>query len=430
MPRPLFSRVGAGLLAHLSLVVLLAEPSRAGEGRIRDDFEARNPFALRESIRHARVDDPEMDLYRGFLAANFRETDQAELLLRRYLAQPGHSSTDRVRALSLLAGVFLREGRYAEALKILENARQEQSGNPPPGTDENPQQLLAVAQALARSEPQRVLSLKTCRIALARNRVGLPSAEIAVNGLRQNAILDTGANYSVASESFARESGLHLLEGDVRIRAATGKSVRGRLATADLVQIGECRLADVVFLVLPDRDLSFPGADHHIRAIAGFPILSALGTLRIWKSNTAELALAALPLGRQNLALDGLTPLVEVRFGPSPLHLILDSGAATSSLSAAFSTVFPALMRNSTLRKKQNGGAGGTQELEQRILGRIELSVADTAMTLARIPVAIAREDEAARTYLGVLGNDALLYADGCEFDFETLQLRLLSRSR
>ena len=126
--------------------------------------------------------------------------------------------------------------------------------------------------------------------------------------------IDTGANLSVLARSEAERLGLSIRPVGLQVGTSTGLSVEADVAVADRARLGTADYRHVVFLVFPDRLLSFPDGTR-IPGLVGFPMLEALGEVRFWADNTLEIPRRAPKRKGFNLAFDEQEPLVLATVG-------------------------------------------------------------------------------------------------------------------
>ncbi len=147
-----------------------------------------------------------------------------------------------------------------------------------------------------------------------------------------NFLFDTGANISGMIESTAKSMGLQFLDGSCKVRSILGNEVSAKIALAKLMQFGNIELENVVFLVFPDSALYFPKAKFQIYGTIGFPVISALKEIQITKSGQIIIPSETTKSDYSNLALDFLSPIIEVVSNGDSLPFTFDSGAGKTWL--------------------------------------------------------------------------------------------------
>jgi predicted aspartyl protease len=215
-------------------------------------------------------------LARGVLAGMRRQDDAALTDLRAAAQDQLLAAPLRRDAWMTAAGIYGRQSRFPEAVAAIEAANAAA-----PARDEDAardtEQTLIFARALITVAPMQATIAASGQTELDYDMARLPRADVTINGRRQEAVLDTGANYSTITESVARSLGLRMLPDPITVGASGNDAVAGHLAVADTLVFAGGEFRDVVFIVLPDSALSFMGGVYRIPAIVGFPVLSALG---------------------------------------------------------------------------------------------------------------------------------------------------------
>ncbi len=239
---------------------------------------------------------------------------------------------------------------------------------------------LKIWAALKDVGKQTVTKPKSSSIPFTVDKAGLKNIEVRFPaGNSSQMVFDTGANFSTVKRSLAEELGLQIIPSGFEVGTLTGSQVNSDLAVADTLQIGEMTFTNVVFLVFDDKDLHFPPIDYQIHGIIGFPVIEAMGEIRI---SNAELSVP-LETGApedMNLALDGYNPLVLVQYEEDVFLFGLDTGANTTSL------FYPFYERNREemdARYQKDSvslyGAGGRIRLEGFNDVSVRLGIGDTA---------------------------------------------------
>jgi hypothetical protein len=221
------------------------------------------------------------------------------------------------------------------------------------------------------------------RLALGKTR----RVPLKINGEKFAFALDTGANLSVIMRSEAEKLGLEIRAARLVISTSTARQVTGDLAVARQVEIGRIRYSHVVFLVLPDELLTF-GKRHRIPGLVGFPLVDAAGEMRFRRDNVLEIPRQPRRLSPQNLALDDLDPLVQVRHGKEDLLCRLDTGAPDTVFYEPFfrrhrerlESIGHPVMAKAT-------GVGGMQKIPAVRLPTVALTIAGGGVNLRRVDV-------------------------------------------
>lgn len=383
-----------------------------------------NNLAVIEAV--AASEGKESAVAQGALAALRRE-DEAALEILAAAAEDDTMAADLKRAAwSVSAGVYLRQGRFAEAVDAFEAADAAL-----PEADEEAARSAAQARDFARTAasaaPMRAHVADTGEVEITRDLAGLPRATALINGQPQDAVLDTGANYSTIMASVAEALGVQLLEGEISVGASANASVAGRIGIASNLVLAGGEMTDVVFIVLPDEALSFADGAYTIPAIIGLPVFAALGRVSFEQQGDTEWLRHAASEegwnGGSNLVFSGLSPIALLKANGSPVRMFIDSGATTSHLTPRAVLDYPALLEGARSDSTRIGGAGGERVFEDAaIIPRLEIEIAGQTVTLNDIHVL----DDAADGRHGLIGQDILNATTGYVIDFGARRFELL----
>ncbi|MFN4024387.1 MAG: aspartyl protease family protein [Hyphomonas sp.] len=369
---------------------------------------------------------PEGRIARGVLAALRLEDDAALSDLALAVEDDALPADFRRAAWGGAAGVYLRQGRFAEAAAAFEAA-----DAAAPETDEARARSTAQAYEFARTaagaEPMQAAVADAGEAAITRDLAGLPRADALINGALQEAVLDTGANYSTIMASVAESLGVRLLEGDISVGASGNEAVAGHIGIADTLSFAGAELTDVVFIVLPDESLSFAGGVYTIPAIIGLPVFATLGRVSFEREGEDEwLRHTASDAGwsdTSNLVFRGLSPIALVEANGHPVRMFIDSGATTSHLTPLAAVQYPALLSDAVTGSTEIGGAGGARVFEDiSVIPSLAVTVAGTRIELENVDVLADSVDGRH----GLIGQDILNATGGYVIDFGARRFELL----
>lgn len=340
----------------------------------------------------------------GMLAAyELRDADAAQAL-EIYLASGGDNPEARQAARGALAMVQLRQGRYAEAVATLDGALATFDG--PNDVRLGLAQTRGVAVALSGAEPQARTAFAAGSVNFERDMAGLPRVPLTINGQAREYVFDTGANFSVVTESQASELGLRMLGASAGIGSVTQDTTAAHLAVADTLTLGNLTFENVAFLVVPDSSLSFAGGVYRIPGILGFPVISQMERISV-SGDTLAWAESQGPVIERDLFVDGLTPRVYGHVGDGPaVQFALDSGANRTGLRPVVLVEQPALAEGSRERTERVGSAGGVAEVEATQIPRVSLRFDGVVVELEN--VSVAEEAAGGDDIHGRLGQDVL----------------------
>lgn len=349
-------------------------------------YDQRDFFALQDALEEV----PELDKggaeLRFFEAATqqaFNLPAAANETIEKVLGQEGLDPGLTLRLRNLQLTNHLRLHRYGAALESAKAILSElvDDSDFPIGVDARSK--LPLLQALVGVPPQETEIRGPSRLALGKTR----RVPLTIQGTRYSFALDTGANFSVIMRSEAQKLGLEIRPANLVISTSTARKVVGDVTVADEVEIGKIRYRHVVFLVLPDEVLSFSDGQR-IPGLVGFPLVEAMGEVRFRRDNVMEIPHKPLRRSFQNLALNDLEPLVQVRYRKDDLLCRLDTGAHHTVFYEPFFRRYRERIESSGRRiTAKAGGVGGIQEIPAYRLPKMAFTVAAAGATLRRVEV-------------------------------------------
>jgi len=398
-----------------SALMARAAPLRA----LSDVIAARDVEALE---RWAGTSD-EMSLAKGSALA-LRHKDKAAIAaLTAFVSRATAPAPLKAAALSELAGVYMRNGAFAQAGAALTQAM---STDPDTASDDL-KQTLGFVSALSTAPAMTIVTSKPDTLPLTRDKAGLLRAEIRFGETSQTCVLDSGAAFSTVTQTTAQRLGLTFLTTSATVDSVSRSAIATRFAIAKSLKLGALELRDVVFIVLPDESLSFAGGQYTIEAIIGLPVFIKLGRLDFSiRDHTESLSFDpnGTTAGTPNLILTGVQPLVlaHTSQGHNSIRLFIDTGAKKTRLHRKLIEDYPDLSRNAERKAATVGGAGGTSTDENALsLPEVSLDVGGRYITLKEVSVlAIMQPDRH-----GEIGQDLLNQGTGFILDFNSMIFRL-----
>jgi len=366
-------------------------------------------------------------LGRARLAAGVLDEDQAISLAEAFVAASAAGDCDVALAQSVIADAAFAGGRYARAAAGA-GARAAALERCHGSADEieGAATMLTLAGRLAKAPAQRTLAFTPTAERWARDKVGLPRAQVTINGHAQEAVLDTGANLSVVSATTAKRLGLRML-GEAGVGSSSRQVVATKVAVADRLELAGLVLEHVAFLVLDDDQLEMPvPGGYRIDAIVGFPVFRAMQRVRFGHDGTLRPEPGAGDADApSNLALAGSDLFVDARVGGIDVPLHLDSGGSASSLSPRFAQAHPQVLQGLAESRQRLAGAGGATERAIANWSQVRVETGGHGTVLAQLPVALKDAADVRVRTQGVLGWDVLGAFDAWTVDFEHMRLEL-----
>lgn len=417
---PIGSRVGSAPIgsALVALTLLVGACANLAP-QDRTLLSGDDPFALERAVQRTQHQ-PERTLAEAIVSARTRDGDAARAPLQHWLdANPSAPPQDRELALIALADVAGREGRYAEAARLL-GAVNESRG----GTDQHNSISTAFWTALSGQEQLgRAPGASGGSVSLVRDRGDLLRAPVMIAGQTVHMIVDTGAEVSVLTRSHADAAGMRSIAGEVTVGTSTAPA-QFDLRMADRIEIGGVVVEHVPFIVQPDEAMTFADGAYKIDGILGAPVLRALERVA-WLERGAVLAFGdAVPgagpnTGRVFWHDMGLGLEVEFRDGRAPAQL--DTGANETELSELGLRMLggPNAVRLQTASRIEEG-LGGKNTIETRRTGEVEFNLAGRPVGFDALDVRASEGEapvDAAR-----IGGDVLLQLDAFILDFDAMR--------
>ncbi|HYJ52549.1 MAG TPA: retropepsin-like aspartic protease [Allosphingosinicella sp.] len=261
------------------------------------------------------------------------------------------------------------------------------------------------------------------------DKVGLPRIDIAVNGIAQETVFDTGANLSVLSAETARRMGVTMIAGETSVSNGVEGTVGVRVGVAERIEIAGTIIRNVPFLIIDDSNLTFPQVPggYDIRAIIGLPVMRALGRVRVESAAGRFTVLPADPngAGAPNLIARGNDLFVAASVGGRALPLHLDTGSNQTTLSALYAEAAPAAVAALQTSEAQRSSAGGTARTRVATWANAPIALAGRSLVLPQLPVALPNADGPPPRNYGVLGSNALRAFESYTLDFRAMRLEL-----
>jgi predicted aspartyl protease len=332
-------------------------------------------------------------------------------------------------ALESLADDYVKTCRYAEAIGAYANLFDNFSKQIDKSDLRSLKDDYSTVRLLENAPAQTISIDGPVRIQTHRGPIGSIDAELTVNGITASWILDTGANFSTMSASFARRLGLELSTGEAQTQGSTGAESRLHIAILPELKLSAATVHNVVVLVLDDKSLDIttgPGKHHSIDAIVGYPVFQALGSVTFTKAGEFAAAASAEQTGSAaRLFMNKLTPLIECGVNGRQLLFAFDTGANGSEFSVRYYREFPAAFQSLDRKPLLFGGAGGAKRVEVYVLAQAILTIDGASAALRQVPVVPVPIVSDIDQVYGNLGRDLVEGFQSFTLDFVKMQFRL-----
>ena len=240
-----------------------------------------------------------------------------------------------------------------------------------------------------------------------------------------NMLFDTGANLSMLIASHADALGVRYMEGSCSFKNVVGQDVEARLGVCDQLAFGNVVVEQVVFLIVPDKELYFADANLQINGIIGFPVMNALKEIHITKDKRIIIPETPSTNAHSNLTLDFLTPVIELVAEGDSLPFSFDFGASHTWLYPAyFERYRDRVEPDYEITSLIMGGVGGHDEFDGY---RIDLTVVvdNKPKDLKGAPLLPEKVTEEDHKYYGNLGQDVIGAFDKVVINLDDMFVKL-----
>lgn len=204
--------------------------------------------------------------------------------------------------------------------------------------------------------------------------LGLPRVDARFGTTRVSALVDTGAEYAVITESLAKRAGLNPLPDVVSVGGSAGRAVGAKITLADIT-LGQSHFLNAVVIIVADDALSLP-MGFKIDAIIGMPQLRSFAALEFNQRSLRTLTLAPPSNTLEpNIAFDGWRLVTTIQAGDMQAWMQIDTGARRSILYEQANATDP------TSRVTTGHGLGGGRRFRGST-ERANLRLADHSVTI------------------------------------------------
>jgi hypothetical protein len=282
-----------------------------------------------------------------------------------------------------------------------------------------------IYQGLAATPSQKTVVSDNAVINYKKDKIGLMTVPVSTGSETHDFVFDTRAGISVIMKSYAeklklRMPGVRYLEGS----GITGKTFEAELGIADSLVVGNIKMYNVVFQVLPDEILSFPSINYSLNGIIGFPVIVQWRRFRINKSGTIVVrpeSDTVSPL--HNLAFDEAAIVLRTRADDDTLSFYLDSGANHSELFSNYFVEKESLLKQiARIDTVEVGGVGGMKKRRIYTLPTLTLQIGNKTAALNDVQV-LTTPTYPGQKYYGNLGQDLLTQFEEITLDFDAMSL-------
>jgi len=386
-----------------------------------DDLEARLP---------TMEPGPERDYFAGVLANRGGHIPESIQLLNRVLPSIRTSRPDRAAvALRALADDYTKSFQYGDAAQADDDLLTHFSSQLEPVELKTTKDDAGLVRILREATPQTLTWDGPVKLKTERNPLNSLNVALTVNGVEGPWLLDTGANLSVVSKSFAERLGLKFLSGVAQTQAGlTGIENPLRVALLPTLQMGGATLHNVVVMVLDDANLNLNlgKQPYQINGIIGYPVFQALGTITFLHDGEFESGDKARATGTgARMYMNQLTPIIECKVEGRDLPFSFDTGADSTDLLVRYYQRFHSESKAWKKSTTKEAGAGGVVKRKIYIQPQVKLGIGDKTVTLEKVSILTSGTGTGNENVYGNLGQDVVANFESFTLDFSTMTFSL-----
>ena len=397
------------------------------DNKLNDLLESKDFFALKiEYTRNqSKLSEARKLYYEVYLSQAFGQNEKSnqaiDILFQKYPDKLNDLET--LKLLEAQANNFLHYFEYQQAASVYGAILTNYSKLLDSSSIESYQNIKSLFGSLAVVPHQKMHKSNEVLLPSYRNAFNHMMTPVTVNGIQEEFIFDTGANLSTITESQAIKMQLKLIDQSVAIASSTQNVVQSKLAVADSLFIGDILFENVVFIVMPDAQLTFPEINYAIKGIIGFPVMDQMGEVHLLKNGNIFIPKEVAKKQEQNMFFEGLTPVVKLHSKKNTLLFTFDTGARSSELSIKYYRAHKIeVKRKGEMQKNQRGGAGGNVEVNEYMLFNFPMTIGVHQFSLEKIPVTM--EEYWFNAYFdGNLGQDVFMKFNSLIINFENMYI-------
>ncbi len=395
------------LLSFAILVHVFAQRS-INQQILRKDFIAvRDSLALQTTLSAQQY-----NIYAAVLLNAFGNADSSVAVLRS-VENVGNIKNDTLAYLfyKTVYDNFIKRFEYKKAFDVGSMFIQRYPQFIGTGDLEDEKEALKIWQIVQSIPPQTIHQPENSNISFTKDKANLWNLPISNKDSSYDFVFDSGAGISTITETYAGLLGLkYVSNATVSIKSGiTGIPTQARIATADLLHIGDIEIKNSLFLVFPDEALSFANGAYKINGIIGFPIIKEMGTLRVSENQLQVTKSMHADNVVPNLAMDELKPVIYLSYNDSLLPFTFDFGAQSTMFSDVFYRAFkPDFQVNCIDTVMRVGGTSGEKLMQVVRCPMLELKCNNSVIKLADAIVSKDTLSTNADIYYGNIGQDVI----------------------
>ncbi|OOV16593.1 retropepsin-like aspartic protease [Flavobacterium sp. LM4] len=420
------------ILVILTLIATFVSCTKKTTNKIVEDklnflLEQKNYFQLQDELfkNLNELSDDRILYYNVFINKAFGQWEKSnheiEILLNKHKQALNDSLT--VKLLDVQASNYLFLYEYKKATKIYNDILTTYKKVLDSADLENYKNTKNLFGTFSDVNQQKMHKAKDVTLKSYRNKFNHLMIPVKVDTVNEDFIFDTGANLSTISESQAKKMKLKLFEQIVDIGSSTQKDVQSKLALADSLYVGDILFENVLFIVMPDSQLTFPQINYAIKGIIGFPVINQLGEVYLHKDGKIFIPGVASKKTEQNMFFEGLNPVVRLFSKSDTLLFTFDTGAKNTELSFKYYKDHKLdVEKKGIMQTNQRGGAGGKVEVKEYMLSNFPIQIGQHKTSLDKIPVTL-EEYDFNKYFDGNLGQDVFLKFNTLIISFKNMNI-------
>lgn len=423
----LSSRVVCSLFVLIFSISINAQKTYVSN--FKDLYDKKQFFDLRDELKSVENESSgEILFFKGAVENKFNKPVESINLLRKFLDEKPLNKELVRESYSLLADNFVKTYRYKQAAETLKTILQKFSDTLDKEKKADYENVVKLWSALSKVPPQRTV-FKGDSVIQGEKKIGF-TIPVEIGGKTESMIFDTGANLSTVTETLARKLNLQIIEVQFDVTSITGEKIKARAGVAKELKLGNVIVENVIFIVFPDKALYIEPIKYQINGILGFPVIESLREITWTKDKKILIPQKTQKIGEQNLAMDGLFPLISGVFNGKRLTFAFDTGADESSFYPPFYKAFEnEILQNGESFTEKVTGVGGTKEIKAYLLKNLEMNFASRRSVFPKVAVLTENTSDSSKYFYGNIGRDLIGQFDEMTLNFETMNVSFESSS-
>jgi len=254
----------------------------------------------------------------------------------------------------------------------------------------------------------------------------LPAVCVQINGVDVELLIDTGALFTMVSESVAKKCGI--TKSGVSMEAATplGNSLSTQFALIDSFMVGNCEFKNKSCIVVPDSayDTGDPDAPT-LNGKIGWEIIKNLRWTINYKDRSVCIEASMVCDKPKNMCCD-FFPMVNIKINGRNVTMGIDTGAGATQFGNCESSFYD--LEKLEKFTTETFATGTIVEISGAIIPHIDAQMSGSAFTISNAILYPEREYSLSKTFLqpGVLGSD-IVQGKTLVIDYPNRNLSVLS---